>query len=286
MWVVMSQVHRPVRRNPHDITFAAIKMIVSDEAACLTFFKAIRFPSGLTCDSCGADEAEGAHFTHHRSRPGLYTCASCRRQFSISSGTAMHRTRFPLGQWLRAIWFLASSSKGISARKLGEMLGLSYKGPLGLALSRNAPLRPGDCDPAVAPVLRDRPLQQVHPSGGRSRGARAHGREGHPRCPTSADAALPGGVPARELHEQPGQRLRGQGAGFVPGRDHPPPAADDQLRRGLVLARARLHDVGPAARPGHPGRDPEAGPLHHARRAGSAPQAALSSDEPQHRRSR
>ena len=39
----------------------------------------------------------------------------------------MHRTRLPLGQWLQAILLLASSSKGISARKLGEMLGLTYK---------------------------------------------------------------------------------------------------------------------------------------------------------------
>ena len=35
--------------------------------------------------------------------------------------------RLPLGQWLRAIWLIVASSKGISARKLGEMLGITYK---------------------------------------------------------------------------------------------------------------------------------------------------------------
>lgn len=39
----------------------------------------------------------------------------------------MHRTRLSLGQWLRATWLFASSSKGISARKIGEMLGITYK---------------------------------------------------------------------------------------------------------------------------------------------------------------
>ena len=39
----------------------------------------------------------------------------------------MHRTRLPLGQWIRAIWLIVSSSKGISARKLSEMLGITYK---------------------------------------------------------------------------------------------------------------------------------------------------------------
>ncbi|WP_134727283.1 IS1595 family transposase [Paracoccus luteus] len=123
----MSHVHRPVRRNPDDITFAAIEKIAADEGACLALFEALRFPGGLRCSACGADERQGCGFTRHRSRPGLYTCGGCRRQFSITSGTAMHRTRLPLGQWLRAIWLLSSSSKGISARKLAEMLGLTYK---------------------------------------------------------------------------------------------------------------------------------------------------------------
>ena len=39
----------------------------------------------------------------------------------------MHRTKLPLAQWLRAIWLIISSSKGISARKMSEMLGVTYK---------------------------------------------------------------------------------------------------------------------------------------------------------------
>lgn len=116
-----------IRKNPHDITFAAIERIAADEARCLAFFEICRFPSGLICPACGAAEASECRFTRHRSRPGLYSCGSCRRQFSLTSGTAMHRTRLPLGQWLLAIWLIVASSKGISARKLGEMLGVTYK---------------------------------------------------------------------------------------------------------------------------------------------------------------
>lgn len=123
----MRHVHRPVRRNPHDISFAAIERLASDDDACLDFFEAIRFPRGLIWPACGAEEEAGSGFTRHRSRAGLYTCARCRKQFSIISGTAMHRTRLPLGQWLRANWLISTSSKGSSARKLGEMLGLTYK---------------------------------------------------------------------------------------------------------------------------------------------------------------
>lgn len=119
--------HRPVKRAPDNITFAEIEKIASDQFACLALFERLRFPNGLYCAACGAAEVAGRSFTRHRTRSGLFTCGGCRRQFTLTSGAAMHRTRLPLGQWLRAIWLIVSSSKGISARKLSEMLGITYK---------------------------------------------------------------------------------------------------------------------------------------------------------------
>ena len=119
--------HRSIKRASDNITFAEIEKIASDAAACLALFERLRFPGGLYCMACGASEVAGQHFTRHLSRPGLLTCGGCRRQFTLTSGTAMHRTRLPLGQWLRAIWLIISSSKGMSARKLSEMLGITYK---------------------------------------------------------------------------------------------------------------------------------------------------------------
>lgn len=119
--------HRPVKRASDNITFAEIEKIASDQSACLAFFEQMRFPDGLRCPACDASEVSGQGFIRHRSRLGLFTCCECRKQFTLTSGTAMHRTRLPLGQWLRAIWLVAASSKGISARKLSEMLGITYK---------------------------------------------------------------------------------------------------------------------------------------------------------------
>jgi hypothetical protein len=39
----------------------------------------------------------------------------------------MHHAKRPLGLWIRAIWSIAASSKGISARKLMEMQGITCK---------------------------------------------------------------------------------------------------------------------------------------------------------------
>jgi transposase-like protein len=119
--------HRLVKRPADNITFAEIEKIASDEDACLALFERLRFPDGLRCAACGASDVSGQRFTRHRTRVGLFTCGACRRQFTLTSGTAMHRTRLPLSQWLRAIWLIVASSKGVSARKLSEMLGITYK---------------------------------------------------------------------------------------------------------------------------------------------------------------
>lgn len=115
-----------LRRHPDNISFARLTKIARVPEACLALFYHLRFPDGLTCPWCGVCEPN-SRFARHRSRPGLYTCGACQKQFTLTSGTAMHRTKVPLGQWLRAIWLMVSSSKGISATKLGEMLDITYK---------------------------------------------------------------------------------------------------------------------------------------------------------------
>jgi len=45
----------------------------------------------------------------------------------MTSGTALHNTKLPLRTWLIAMYLISTSSKGISAMKLSEWLGVSYK---------------------------------------------------------------------------------------------------------------------------------------------------------------
>jgi hypothetical protein len=39
----------------------------------------------------------------------------------------MHRTHLPLRTWLQAMWLMSASSKGMSAMKLAEWLGVAYQ---------------------------------------------------------------------------------------------------------------------------------------------------------------
>jgi len=91
-------------------------------------FEAVRWPHGPTCPHCGNADAEkiakGQGSAH---RPGLYYCAECNGQFTVTVGTVMERSKVPLSKWLLAMHLMGASKKGVSAHQLHRMLGVTYK---------------------------------------------------------------------------------------------------------------------------------------------------------------
>ena len=59
--------------------------------------------------------------------PGLYYCAACNGQFTVTVGTVMERSKIPLSKWLLAMHLMGASKKGMSALQLQRMLGVTYK---------------------------------------------------------------------------------------------------------------------------------------------------------------
>jgi ISXO2-like transposase domain/Transposase zinc-ribbon domain len=93
-----------------------------DEASCAAFLFKRRWPDGFVCPSCGGDRAAAL-----KSRAYTFECYGCRRQTSITAGTAMHRTRLALTVWFWAAHLMATHSNGMSARQLEDQLGLTYR---------------------------------------------------------------------------------------------------------------------------------------------------------------
>src|SRR5260370_19328916 len=60
-------------------------------------------------------------------RPGLYQCAECREQFTVTVKTVFERSKIPLSKWLAALFLLTASKKGVSAHQIHRSLGISYK---------------------------------------------------------------------------------------------------------------------------------------------------------------
>ena len=90
--------------------------------------EAIRWPEGPVCPHCGnLDQELIAKGKGKASRPGLYYCAACNGQFTVTIGTVMERSKIPLSKWLFAMHLMGASKKGISALQLQRMLGVTYK---------------------------------------------------------------------------------------------------------------------------------------------------------------
>jgi transposase-like protein len=100
----------------------------TDEDAAREALEAIRWPNGPVCPHCGnLDQekiAKGAGKAH---RVGLYYCAACNGQFTVTVGTVMERSKIPVSKWLLAMHLMGASKKGVSAHQLHRMLGITYK---------------------------------------------------------------------------------------------------------------------------------------------------------------
>ena len=85
-----------------------------------------RWPNGPVCPHCHA-ENQATKLTGKSTRPGVYKCKPCQKPFSVTVGTVFERSKVPLNKWLAATYLLTSSKKGMSAKQIERMLGVTYK---------------------------------------------------------------------------------------------------------------------------------------------------------------
>jgi transposase-like protein len=101
--------------------------IYSNEDLAREHLEAILWPTGAYCPRCGAAEARVTKLEGKSTRPGVYKCKDCRKPFSVTVGTVMERSKIPLTKWVLAAHLMASSKKGMSAKQLERMLGVTYE---------------------------------------------------------------------------------------------------------------------------------------------------------------
>lgn len=90
--------------------------------------EAIRWPNGAICPHCGNCEPTKIKALEGKAhRLGVYQCAECRKQFTVTVGTVFERSKIALNKWLLATYLLSSSKKGMSSHQLHRMLGVTYK---------------------------------------------------------------------------------------------------------------------------------------------------------------
>jgi transposase len=94
-----------------------------DDAACLEHLMQQRFPGNITyCDKCQQDRK------HYRiaGRP-VYSCDHCGTQISPMAGTIFEHSSTSLRLWYYAMYLMASTRCGISAKQIQRETGVTYK---------------------------------------------------------------------------------------------------------------------------------------------------------------
>jgi transposase-like protein len=96
--------------------------IFHDETAARAWFEKARWPNGPICPKCKGDKF------YATKKAGVYRCAAstCRKDFTVMTGTVMERSHAKLIQWAVAFHMGASSKKGFSAHQLHRELGCQY----------------------------------------------------------------------------------------------------------------------------------------------------------------
>lgn len=91
------------------------------ENDCAEYIRRLRWPDGFRCPICSHGQA-------WQTARGLFHCAVCGRQISVTAGTLFDGTRKPLRVWFQAIWYVTNQKSGVSALGLQQVLGLgSYQ---------------------------------------------------------------------------------------------------------------------------------------------------------------
>jgi len=85
----------------------------------------LRWPDGPVCPHCRSRAITRLHGAKHRK--GTLQCNDCRRQFTVTVGTAFHRTKVPLHTWLQAAHLLCAGREPLSVDQLHLILGVTYK---------------------------------------------------------------------------------------------------------------------------------------------------------------
>ncbi|MEO6218196.1 MAG: IS1595 family transposase [Sphingomonas sp.] len=98
--------------------------IFHDEDKARAHIEASRWNGEPHCPHCGSTRVRRME---GKTQAGMFLCNDCRDKFTVRTGSVMERSHVPLHKWLLATHLMAASKKGMSAKQMERMLGVTYK---------------------------------------------------------------------------------------------------------------------------------------------------------------
>lgn len=121
------------------ISIPSLANQITTEHDAYVFMEQLRWGAeneGRRCPHCAGERAyylKPSEGTARKTRTGssserrVWKCATCRKQFSVLTGTIFHGTKVPLRTWLFVVFQMCASKNGISSREVERTYNLSPK---------------------------------------------------------------------------------------------------------------------------------------------------------------
>lgn len=93
-----------------------------DETVAREHMEERRWGGHPVCPFCSAKER-----IQKKPRIGFYRCLSCKKVFTVRTGTVMERSHVPLNVWLYTMYLMTTARKGISSLQLAKEIGVTQK---------------------------------------------------------------------------------------------------------------------------------------------------------------
>ena len=113
----------PGKYYRHGISLMELMDLFPNETSARTWFESIRWSKGRTCPYCVSAETKPVP----NENPMPYHCSTCRKYFSVKTGTVMQSSNLPLRKWVIGFYLMSTNLKGVSSMKLHRDLKVTQK---------------------------------------------------------------------------------------------------------------------------------------------------------------
>lgn len=104
-------------------SFFELLRLIPDEEAATAYVEEMLWGDTPQCGHCGSDNV----YLVQSGKPLPWRCRTCRKYFSVKTGTVMEKTMLPLQTWIMAIHLMFSTPKGMNAKQMSIILGISHR---------------------------------------------------------------------------------------------------------------------------------------------------------------
>ena len=85
------------------------------------FMVGMRWENGVRCPIC-----KGANVSFYSNRR-IYRCTSCKKQFTLKTGTVFEDSPLGLDKWLPCVWLIVNAKNGVSSCEIARALTVTQK---------------------------------------------------------------------------------------------------------------------------------------------------------------